>query len=53
MHFNSVVSKSKLKGPSWAWSYGINTYHHWSCEFKPRSWLGVVDTTLCDTVCQW
>jgi hypothetical protein len=22
------------------------------CEFKPRSWRGVLDTTLCDKVCQ-
>ena len=31
----------------------IIVYHHWSCEFKPRSWRGVLDTTLCDKVCQW
>jgi hypothetical protein len=24
-----------------------------SCEFEPRSWQGVLDTTLCDKVCQW
>ena len=36
-----------IRGPSWSWSYGnwiynyaINAYHH--------SWLGVLDTTLCD-----
>jgi hypothetical protein len=22
------------------------------CEFEPRSWRGVLDTTLCDKVCQ-
>jgi hypothetical protein len=22
-------------------------------EFEPRSWRGVLDTTLCDKVCQW
>jgi len=22
-----------------------------SCEFKTRSWQGVLDTTLCDKVC--
>ena len=22
-------------------------------EFEPRSWWGVLDTTLCDKVCQW
>jgi hypothetical protein len=24
-----------------------------SCEFKSHSWRGVVDTTLCNIVCQW
>jgi hypothetical protein len=24
-----------------------------SCEFEPHSWRGVLDTTLCDKVCQW
>ena len=24
-----------------------------SCEFEFRSWRGVLDTTLCDRVCQW
>ena len=28
-------------------------YHHSSCEFEPCSWRGVLDTTLCDQVCQW
>ena len=30
----------------------INAYHHLSCKFEPRSWRGVLDTTLCDKVCQ-
>jgi hypothetical protein len=30
----------------------ISAYHHLSCEFEPCSWRGVVDTTLCDKVCQ-
>jgi hypothetical protein len=30
----------------------ISAYHHLSCEFEPRSWRGVLDTTLCDKVCQ-
>ena len=30
----------------------IRAYHHSSCEFEPRSWRGVLDTTLCDKVCQ-
>jgi len=31
----------------------ISGYHHYSCDFEPRSWRGVLDTTLCATVCQW
>jgi hypothetical protein len=23
------------------------------CEFESHSWQGVLDTTLCDKVCQW
>ena len=30
----------------------IIAYHHYSCEFEPRSWQGVLDTTLCDKVFQ-
>jgi hypothetical protein len=26
----------------------ISAYHHESREFEPRSWRGVLDTTLCD-----
>jgi hypothetical protein len=28
---------------------GSNIY----CKFEPCSWQGVLDTTLCDKVCQW
>jgi len=31
----------------------ISAYHHWSCEFEPRSWRDVLDTKLCDKICQW
>ena len=31
----------------------ISAYHNNSCEFEPHSWRGVLDTTLCDKVCQW
>jgi len=34
-------------------TYAFSAYHHWSCEFEPCSWWGVLDTTLCDKVCQW
>ena len=33
-------------------TYGISVYHHQSCEFESCSWRGVLDTTLCDKVCQ-
>jgi hypothetical protein len=29
-----------------------SAYHHLSCEFESRSWGGVLDTTLCNKVCQ-
>ena len=31
----------------------ISTYHNYSCEFEARTWQSVLDTTLCDKVCQW
>jgi hypothetical protein len=31
----------------------ISAYHHKGCKFEPRSWWGVLDTTLCDKVFQW
>ena len=34
-------------------TYATSAYHHHSCEFQTRSWRGVLDTTLCDKVCQW
>ena len=30
----------------------ISTYHHYSCVFESCSWRVVLDTTLCDKVCQ-
>jgi hypothetical protein len=30
----------------------IRAYRHYSCEFEPGSWRGVLDTTLCDKICQ-
>jgi hypothetical protein len=30
----------------------IIAYHHYRCEFETRSLRGVLDTTLCDKVCQ-
>ena len=28
----------------------ISAYHHLRCEYEPRSWRDVLDTTLCDKV---
>jgi hypothetical protein len=33
-------------------TYAMHAYHHQSCEFELRSWRDVLDTTLCDKVCQ-
>ena len=30
----------------------IRAYHHYSCEFEPRLWRGVLGTTLCNKVYQ-
>jgi len=30
----------------------ISAYHH-SCEFKSCSWQGILDTTLCNKICQF
>jgi hypothetical protein len=59
----SVLSVLRFsEGPSWSWSYGrwiINYLCNqclsplWRCEFESRSWRGVLDTTLCNKVCQW
>jgi hypothetical protein len=32
-------------------TYAISAYHHQSCEVKSHSG-GLLDTTLCDKVCQ-
>ena len=30
----------------------ISAYHHERCVFESRSWQGVLNTILCDKVCQ-
>ena len=30
----------------------ISAYYHKRCELESRSWQGILDTTLCDKVCQ-
>jgi hypothetical protein len=34
-------------------TYAIGAYHHWCCEFESCSGRGVLNTSLCDKVCQW
>ena len=34
-------------------TFMTSAYHHHSCEFESRSWRGVLDTAVCDKVCQW
>jgi hypothetical protein len=31
----------------------ISDYHHLNHEYEFRSWRGVLDTTLCNEICQW
>ena len=42
---------------SWLWLHGswiaITAYHHQGYKLESRSWRGVIDTTLCNKVCQW
>ena len=50
-----------FKGPSWSRSYGSWIYNYLCNQClsplklwgRTRSWRGVLDTTLCDKVCQW
>jgi len=64
MIFEIFLKLSKVSihgGPSCSWSHGssiviinyaISAYKHQSCEFEFRSWRGVLDSILCDKVCQ-
>jgi hypothetical protein len=56
------TSTSRIRlGPSWLWSYGSWIYNylcnHWLSPLtlwvQILPWRGVIDTTLCDKVCQW
>jgi hypothetical protein len=50
---------NNTEGSSWSWSYGINNYLCNQCLSPLTLWVrsqlrrGVLDTTLCDKVCQW
>ena len=34
-------------------TYAISAYHHWYCQYESLSGQGVLDSALCDKVCQW
>jgi len=48
----------RFEGPSWSWSYGSWSFNY-LCLLPLTLWVriplmrGVLDTTLCDKVCQW
>ena len=57
----SILLSEQGQGPSWSWSYGCWIYDY-LCNQYPSPlmlWVriplrrGVLDTTLCDKVCQW
>jgi len=58
---NEIKYCNKKKGTSWSWLYGSWIYNYLcnQCLSVLKLWVrtphmqGVLDTTLCDTVCQW
>ena len=52
--FTNTSKGSSWSHGSWIYNYLCNQCSSplCSCEFKSRSWQGVLDTTLCDKVCQ-
>ena len=32
--------------------YAISAYHYYSCEFESHLWKCLLNTTLCDKMCQ-
>ena len=64
-NFNSVLTNKRnlpnMEGPSWSWSHGCWIYNYLcnQCLSLLTLWVrltprrGVLDTTLCDKVCQW
>jgi hypothetical protein len=55
-HYYFVSKYSLFCMPHVAWIYNYlcnQCLSHQSCKLEPRSWWGVLDTALCDKVCQW
>jgi len=46
-----------VEGPSWSWSYGSWIYNYLCNQCLSPVWMplrqAVLNTTLCDKVCQW
>ena len=51
LYVGAVVGRDRMV-VGFTTTCAVSAYHHQSCEFQPRSWRGVLDTTLCDKVCQ-
>jgi hypothetical protein len=58
--FSVAFHPAANRGPWWSWSYGSWIYNYMCNQcLSPQAWvripvrLGVLDTTLCDNVCQW
>jgi hypothetical protein len=47
--FNVIRGRHGRDGMVIGFKTAISVYHHLSCEFLPRSWRDVLDTSLCDT----
>ena len=47
-----VISTSEMIHSGFTATRVIDAYRHYSCELEPFSWRGVLETTLCDKVCQ-
>jgi len=45
-----LITLSLLK---WSYIRWICAYHHAMYELDSQAWSGLLDTTLCDNVCQW
>ena len=61
MHTCKYLSFVSFRRPSWSWWYGSWIYNELCNQslsplvlwVRSRWWRGVLDTTLCDAVCQW
>jgi fatty acid desaturase len=47
-----LIRSGKPQRPSWSWSYG-GRFYNYLCISPLMLWRGVLDTTLCDKLCQW